>query len=122
MNPFALLPGAVCALMLGLSPMAAADELDVTMRVLDDLADVDADLRRIRAAVEAPELSLDEAIAAAEAARQAELEATFAEIPDDFEHDDVNSNFRTDLLEEGDFEEHETVDDLLEEGPDDGQP
>jgi len=91
-----------------LSPALAdeEDELEVTMQVLDDVADLDEDFTRRRGPV--PAEPVDEEAAAAEALAAAE--AQFAGIRDDFEHDDVDDDIDQDLDDEDDFAEHEEVD------------
>lgn len=105
---------AVAVLGLAAAPPSAAqqdDELEVTMEVLDELGDLDRQLPEMRGPRrdgDAGEPGEEGDAAGGEAASAADEPPVFG---DDFEHDDGNDEFDDDLLEEGDFEDGEEVDD-----------
>lgn len=90
------------------------DELEVTLQVLDDVADLDENFTRLRRP--APAEPVGEEAVAAEALAAAEAE--FAGIRDDFEHDDVDDDIDEDLDDEDDFAEYEEVDLNVYDGED----
>lgn len=104
--------------LLALSPVALADddELEVTMEIMVNEDDLNDDINEMRGPGEeefeddgddetdADDLALNEE-------ERERLEAEFAGIEDDFEHDDVDEDQDADIDEEDDFEEDETVDD-----------
>lgn len=98
------------------------DELEVTMEVVDSLSDLDGDLRQMRgprAAARPPgnaDESPEERDQRLNAEAEAELAKKFAGIEDDFEHDDLNTDFETPINAQDDYESSEEVDtDELEE-------
>ena len=124
--------GVALALLCCSATAVADDELDVTMEVMDDLADLGNDINEMRGPL-ASDIDLfvddsrddgdfdedDEERDDGDRGSQGndfdsddeELVKEFEGIEDDFEHDDVNDDFDDDIDEEDDYDEDEEVDD-----------
>lgn len=108
----ALVTGTAMVLLAFSSAAQDADDLEVTMEVLDDVADLEGDIgsRRVRDDELVPDDDAEARDAALNAAAEEALVKKFAGIEDDFEHDDVNDDFDADIHDDDDFDADDKID------------
>ena len=117
MRPQSLLT-LLAVLLTGTAPaQESLEELEVTLRVVENAADLEGGAARTTGTDDRVEIVGDDEDPAADDDAGDEqapnpLEAVFADIEDDFEYDDVDEdNLEEDLDNEDDFEQEEEVDD-----------